>query len=76
MLVLVLLHIVPANEQLVIGLNANATNLVRLRQRGETGEFTLAADDQYTARSGLVGWWGQITEGHCSLDGRMLGLVF
>lgn len=67
----------PSTEQLVIGLNANATNLVRLRQRGESGEFTLAADDQYTARSGLVGWWGQLTEGHAALDARqMLGLVF
>jgi hypothetical protein len=67
----------PTTEQLVIGLNANATNLVRLRKRGASGELTLAADDQYSNRSGLVGWYGEVEEGHAALDQRqMLGMLF
>ncbi len=41
----------PATEQLVVGLNANMFNLVRVRERGTEGEFTLAPDDQFTMRS-------------------------
>ena len=66
-----------ATEQLVIGLNANATNLMRLRQRGASGEFTLAADDQYSVRSGMLGFWGEVVEGHAVLDERqMIGMLF
>ena len=61
---------VPANEQLVIGLNANIFNLVRMRERGASGEFTLVPDDQFTQRSQKLGYWGMVRENYSSLDAR------
>lgn len=67
----------PTTEQLVVGLNANMFNLVRLRERGSSGEFTLAPDDQYNLRSQKVGYWGEVREGYASLDNRaMIGIAW
>lgn len=68
---------VPANEQIVVGLNTNMFNLVRLRERGANGEFTLAPDDQYTMRSAKIGYFGEVCEGIVSLDARgSVGIIW
>lgn len=66
-----------ATEQLVFGLNANMFNLVRLRERGVSGEFTLVPDDQFLMRSAKVGAYGSVREGYVSLDNRgSIGLLY
>lgn len=66
-----------ASEELVVGLNSNMFNLVRLRERGAAGEFTLAPDDQFPVRADKVGWYGSVREGYVSLESRgMFGMIW
>ena len=66
----------PATEQLVVGLNANMFNLVKLRERGANGEFTLVPDDSFTQRSGKLGYFGSVRQGMVSLDARgSIGMI-
>lgn len=66
-----------ASEEIVVGLNANMFNLVRLRERGANGEFTLTPDDQFVLRSDKVGYYGSMREGYVSLDSRgMFGMIW
>jgi hypothetical protein len=60
----------PASQDLVIGLNLNGFNLVRLRQNGKPSAFTLAPDDQFYLRQDTVGWFGGVVEGYVSADAR------
>jgi len=66
----------PSSEELVIGLNTEMFDLVRLRERGEQGEFSLTPDDQFTVRDDLLGYFGGVREGYVSLENRSkFGLV-
>lgn len=67
----------PTTEQLVVGINANSWNLVKVEERGASGELTVMADDQYTTRSQKLGFWGMTRCGFVSLDGRQsIGMLF
>jgi len=68
----------PTTEQLVVGINANGTNLVRLRERNGAGsELSLVVDDTFTNRSEKAGWYSYTKDGYVSLDNRqMVGMLF
>lgn len=61
-----------ATEQIVVGLNSDMFDLVRLRMNGESGEFSLTADDtpNFSVRTDKLGFFGGLVEGYCSVDGR------
>lgn len=59
-----------ATQQVILGLNADMFDLVRLRMTEANSEFTLAADDTFTQRSKKVGMYGGLTEGYTSIEGR------
>ncbi len=64
-------------EDLVIGLNLNGYNLVRLRQNGQPSAFSLNSDDQWYLRSDSAGYFGSLTEGYVCVDQRqMMGLIY
>lgn len=66
----------PTTEEILVGANQSMFDLVRVRQSNKNGEWAVAADDSFTNRSGRIGWYGSISEGYLSLDGRAkLGLV-
>jgi len=68
-----------ASEQIVVGLNSDMFDLVRLRMNGENGEFALVADDSqnFNIRSDKLGFFGGLQEGYVSVEGRAkYGLVF
>jgi len=66
-----------ATEEILVGANQSMFDLVKVRQMPDEGsEWTVAADDSYTTKSGKVGWYGKEQAGYTSLDGRAkLGLV-
>lgn len=66
-----------ATEEIIVGANQSMFDLVKVRQQQQGGaEWTVAADDTFTTRSGKVGFFGKINEGYTSLDGRAkLGLI-
>lgn len=57
-------------QQIIVGLNADMFDLVRLRQTENNSEFSLAADDTYSMRSKKVGYYGGVMEGYVSVEGR------
>lgn len=64
------------SEELVIGINANLTNFVKMRENGDFGTLTLTPDDTFTNRSGKIGYYGSVTQGFVSLDNRgVVGII-
>ena len=59
-----------ATEQIVVGLNSEMFDLARLRMTEENSEFALVADDTLNVRSDKLGFYGSLTEGYVSVDGR------
>ncbi len=59
-----------STEEILVGANQSMFDLVRVRQSNKNGEWALNADDTFTNRSGRVGWYGSLSEGYLSLDGR------
>lgn len=59
-----------ATQELVIGLNTAMFDLVRLREVGSQGSFSLSVDDQFSVRSDTVGYFGGVREGYVSLENR------
>ena len=61
-----------ASEQIVVGLNSEMFDLARLRQTEENSEFALVADDSpnFSNRSQKLAFWGGLTEGYVSVEGR------
>lgn len=60
-----------ASEEVIVGLNKDWFDLVNLVQTDLGGaEWSLMADDQFPARSDLVGWVGSQSAGYVSLDNR------
>lgn len=61
-----------ATEQVVVGLNSEMFDLVRLRMNSESGEFALVADDSqnFNVRSDKLGFFGGLNEGYVSVEGR------
>jgi hypothetical protein len=67
----------PSTEDLVVGLNLNGFNLVRLRQNGQPSAFNILPDDQFFVRSDTLGYYGGLTEGYVCADQRqMVGLIY
>lgn len=60
----------PTTEQLVIGLNRNVNNLVKLREIGDSGALNLMPDDTFTTRSEKIGFYCKVKQGMVSLDAR------
>lgn len=60
----------PSTEQIVVGLNSEMFDLARLRMSDENSEFALVADDSFSLRSDKLGFFGGLTEGYVSIDGR------
>lgn len=58
-----------ATEQVILGLNANMDDLVRLRMNEEGVDFSLTAEE-YPTRSQKLGYFGGLQEGYVSLEGR------
>lgn len=66
----------PTTQELVLGLNTEMFDLARLRMTQANSEFTLEADDTFTQRSKKVGYYGGLTEGYVSVEGRAkFGLI-
>ncbi len=66
----------PYAEQIVVGLNQEMFDLVRLRQNEGNSEFNLIAEDM-PIRTDKLSWFGGLTEGYCSVDGRAkYGLIY
>ncbi len=66
-----------STEQIVVGLNAEMFDLARLRMVEDNSEFALVNDDTFTVRSDKLGFYGTLTEGYVSIDGRAkFGLSF
>ncbi|MDP3793747.1 MAG: hypothetical protein Q8R07_03270, partial [Candidatus Uhrbacteria bacterium] len=64
-----------ASEEIVLGLNADMFDLVRLRQNEEGAEFSLTAEE-YPARTQKLGMYGGLTEGYLSVESRAkIGLI-
>lgn len=60
-----------ATEEILVGANQSMFDLVKVRQAPDAGsEWTVAADDSYTTKSGKLGWYGREDAGYVSLDGR------
>lgn len=59
-----------ATEQIVVGLNTEMFDLARLRMSEANSEFALVNDDSFSIRSDKLGFWGGLTEGYVSIDGR------
>lgn len=59
-----------STEQIVVGLNAEMFDLARLRMVEDNSEFALVNDDTFTVRSDKLGFYGTLTEGYVSVDGR------
>ncbi len=68
-----------ATSQILIGLDRNGSNsLLRpVVTDSESGDqFTVESDDQFTKRSGKIGWYGGLEEGRLISDDRILsGLI-
>jgi len=68
-----------ATEEIAIGLDRGGMNqLIRpVAYDADTGDqFTVEADDQFTKRSGKIGWYGALEEGRVILDDKVLsGLI-
>lgn len=60
----------PATEQIVVGLNSEMFDLARLRMTEDNSEFALVNDDSFNVRSDKLGFYGTLTEGYVSVDGR------
>jgi len=58
-----------ATEEIVLGLNADMFDLTRLRMNEEGSEFSLVAEE-YPIRTEKIGFFGKITEGYTSVEGR------
>lgn len=66
-----------STEQIVVGLNVEMFDLARLRMTEAGSEFSLVADDQFTLRQDRIGFYGGVTEGYCSVEGRAkFGLAY
>jgi hypothetical protein len=68
-----------STEQIVVGLNSDMFDLVRLRMNQEAGEFGLVADDSqnFNVRSDKLGFIGYLCEGYVSVEGRAkYGLIY
>lgn len=59
-----------STQQVILGLNVDMFDLARLRMTENGSEFTLATDDTFTQRSKKVGYFGELTEGYVSVEGR------
>jgi hypothetical protein len=59
----------PATQEIVLGLNADMFDLARLRMNEMGNEFSLTAED-YPIRADRVGFFGGLTEGYISVEGR------
>lgn len=59
-----------ATEEVIVGLNTDMFDLARLRQTDQSSEFSLVVDDTFTNRSKKVGYFGELTEGYVSVEGR------
>ena len=66
-----------ATEEILVGANQSMFDLVKVRQMPDAGsEWTVAADDSYTTKSGRIGFYGVEQAGYTSLDGRAkIGLI-
>lgn len=69
-----------ASQQIAIGIDRSGSNsLVRpvATDSDSQGQFVVEPDDQYTRRSGKVGWFGDVEEGRIVTDDRKIsGLIF
>jgi hypothetical protein len=64
-----------ATEEIVLGLNANMDDLIRLRMNEAGAEFSLVAEE-YPTRADKTGLWGGLTEGYVSIESRAkVGLI-
>jgi hypothetical protein len=65
-------------DEILVGIDTTRESLIRpvIREEGTSSEFQIMVDDQFTARSGKLGWVGQVTEGRIVIEDRALsGLV-
>jgi hypothetical protein len=65
-------------DEILVGIDTTRESLIRpvIREEGTSSEFQIMVDDQFTSRSGKLGWVGQVTEGRIVIEDRALsGLV-
>lgn len=60
----------PTTEEVVIGLNTNVFDLIRLRESEGANTLTVTPDDTFSIRSDKVGMICSINEGYASVDSR------
>lgn len=59
-----------ATEEIIVGLNYDMFDLARLRMVEEDSAFTLVNDDSVSIRSDKLSYYGGLTEGYVSVEGR------
>lgn len=64
----------PGTDECVLAIDLTREALIRpVAQNAATGaQFVVEVDDQFTKRSGKVGWFGGVTEGAVCVDSRCL----
>ena len=60
-------------NEIVVGLNLNEANvLVRVIEEGEAGTLSVIPDDQFSIRTGKLGFSASVREGRAMLDSRAI----
>jgi hypothetical protein len=59
-----------ATEQVVVGLNSNMFDLIRLRKSDAGSEVVVTPDDTFSIRSDKMGFVSEVSEGYASIESR------